>query len=119
MLEIPKIKTLNEFQDAAQVTMRESKSKEMALCNWAMGLAGESGELVDMLKKVIFHDHPLDKEKVVKEIGDVLWYIAILAKELDVTLEEIGQRNIEKLYRRYSEGKFTPAQSMGKNEAAE
>lgn len=69
----------------------------------AMGLAGETGEVVDLLKKVIFHGKPLTEElraKLILEMGDVLWYFALLAKLVDVPLETIIERNVVKLVER-------------------
>jgi NTP pyrophosphatase (non-canonical NTP hydrolase) len=76
----------------------------MPYANYGMGMAGEAGEASDLLKKIVFHGHAMDKEKVIKEIGDVLWYIAATATKLGVSLEEVAIRNIEKLRARYPEG---------------
>lgn len=78
---------------------------------WAMGLAGEAGEVADYLKKVFGHGHPLDREKVRKELGDVRWYGAVLAAAFDFTEEEIEQANVAKLRARYPLG-FTVAGSL-------
>lgn len=70
----------------------------------SMGLAGESGELVDMLKKWVGHGHELNLTDVEKELGDILWYIAEIATTLDLSLDEIAQKNEAKLKARYPEG---------------
>lgn len=80
-----------------------SKNETMALWNLT-GLTGESGEVAEMLKKVIFHRHELDKEKLTKELGDVLWYLSMLALQYDIPLTTIMEKNIEKLRARYPEG---------------
>jgi NTP pyrophosphatase (non-canonical NTP hydrolase) len=69
-----------------------------------MGLAGESGECIDYVKKNIFQFHDIDHDKLIEELGDVLWYAAELAAGLGVTLEEVADRNIQKLMRRYPVG---------------
>ena len=83
------------------------------LANFGMGLAGEAGEVCDALKKVVFHDHPLDKDKLIEELGDVLWYVAALAATIDVPLEVIARRNAKKLEERYPAG-FDPLRSRNR-----
>ena len=74
------------------------------LINALMGLSGESGEAIDLLKKHLFHHHDLDKEKLILELGDIAWYLAEAATSLDISLEEILTKNIEKLKKRYPDG---------------
>lgn len=74
------------------------------LCWSAMGISGEAGEVTDYLKKVVFHSHELNKEKLAEELGDVLWYLASTAEIIGYSLEEIAEMNIEKLKKRYPEG---------------
>ncbi len=83
------------------------------LANFGMGLAGEAGEVCDALKKVVFHDHPLDKDKLVEELGDVLWYVAALAFTIDIPLEVVARRNTFKLEQRYPGG-FDPDRSRNR-----
>ncbi len=69
-----------------------------------MGLVGEAGEVAEKMKKVLRdNDGVISEEKreeITKELGDVLWYIANLSKELNVSLEDVAQKNIEKLQSR-------------------
>ncbi len=74
------------------------------LVNAVMGLCGESGEATDIVKKHLFHGHELDRDALIKELGDVAWYLAEAATALDLPLEAIFERNIEKLRRRYPDG---------------
>lgn len=69
-----------------------------------LGLAGESGELLDLFKKWIFHSKPLDEDHAKKELGDVLWYVAEIAHSLGWNLDEIMAMNVDKLKARYPEG---------------
>lgn len=69
-----------------------------------LGMCGESGEVADYLKKYIFHEHPLDLEIVKKELGDVLWYIALCCDAINISIDEIMQINIDKLKKRYPDG---------------
>ncbi len=57
-----------------------------------------------MVKKAFFHGHELDRDKVKKELGDVLWYVAVMADALDMPLGDVAQHNIDKLAQRYPEG---------------
>lgn len=77
---------------------------------WSLGLTGEAGEFADLMKKVHGHGHELDLEKAKKELGDVLWYLAVLADSLGLTLSEVAKANVAKLRARYPDG-FTVAAS--------
>lgn len=72
--------------------------------NGILGLCGETGEVSDHIKKHVFQGHELNKDKLVNELGDVCWYIAILAKSLNVDLETVMEKNVEKLKKRYPDG---------------
>lgn len=74
------------------------------LLNGCLGLAGESGELLDMFKKWIFHRKELDEEHAKKEVGDVCWYLAMICESMGWNLDEIFQMNVDKLIARYPEG---------------
>jgi NTP pyrophosphatase (non-canonical NTP hydrolase) len=80
-----------------------------------MGVAGESGEVCDYIKKIIFHGHELDKNKIIKECGDVLWYIALIADGINVDMDTIAQTNINKLKARYPDG-FDEERSKNRSE---
>lgn len=83
------------------------KSKSTMLNAAALGLTGEGGEFADQIKKILFHAHPLTRElrdKLVLEVGDVLFYCALAAEALDVDLDTIIQANMEKLNNRYPNG---------------
>jgi len=105
--------TPNEYQELAARTAGQFKSDNEAFCNWALGLAGEAGEVADYLKKVIFHGHELDREVLKKELGDVSWYLALTAKQAGLTLEEVMEHNIAKLKARYPEG-FSSERSVNR-----
>lgn len=93
---------MTEYQRLAART--SNTTGEDAICNGCLGLAGECGEVVDLYKKHRYQGHELDKEKMVEELGDVLWYVAEIANGLNVRLGTIARRNIDKLRRRYPEG---------------
>ena len=94
---------INEYEKLAMATLNKNIKKEDILINSAMGLCGESGEVIDLIKKHLFQGHELNKDDLVKELGDVAWYLAEAAYALDVSLEEICQKNIEKLKKRFPE----------------
>jgi NTP pyrophosphatase (non-canonical NTP hydrolase) len=105
----------NEYQVLAARTRAHDLNDREALSMAALGLAGESGECADYVKKHLYHGHPLDRDKAVKELGDVLWYVAIMAKEIGVELSEVAEKNIAKLRARYPEG-FSTERSMNRSE---
>lgn len=82
----------------------EEQNTEQKLTMGAMGLAGEAGEVVDYLKKVVFHKKPLDKEKLILELGDCHWYLEYLSAALGVTTEYVLQKNTDKLKLRFPNG---------------
>lgn len=106
---------LDDYKEQVRRTWTRStdwNTKEQILLS-AMGMAGESGEVVDLYKKVLFHGHEINYDDLIDETGDVLWYVAAMALALDVSLEEIAKRNIEKLKKRYPK-KFTNEESINR-----
>ncbi len=95
---------INEYQKLAMRTVNPKLDKNSVLINGVMGLCGESGEAIDIVKKWFAQGHDLDREHLIKELGDIAWYLAETATALDVSLEEVFRGNIEKLQRRYPEG---------------
>ncbi len=106
---------LDEYQQLSSRTLGMDRTLEQQLANAALGLTGEAGEVAEVIKKHLFHATPLDKEALVKELGDCLWYIAAFGTVLGLSLDDIGQRNIDKLKKRYPEG-FDTERSRNRNE---
>ena len=96
--------TINEYQQLALRTLNPALEKKDVLINGVMGLCGEAGEAIDLVKKHLAQGHELDREALLKELGDVAWYLAETAYALDADLESVLAGNIEKLRRRYPEG---------------
>ena len=96
--------TINEYQKLAMTTLNPALSPKDVLINGVMGLCGESGEAIDLVKKHLAQGHELDREKLAKELGDVAWYLAETATAIGYPLEELLQMNIDKLRARYPEG---------------
>lgn len=92
-----------EYQTLSKRTMPK-EINGMAKSNYAMGLTGEAGETVDLIKKEVHHGHELDQDKLKKELGDVLHYLAGIATMYGLNLEDIAVTNIEKLAKRYPNG---------------
>lgn len=103
--------TINEYQKLAMTTLNPALSEKEVLLNGVMGLCGESGEAIDLVKKWMMQGHELDKAHLAKELGDVAWYLAETATAIGYDLETILQANIDKLKARYPEG-FTADRSM-------
>lgn len=103
--------TLDEYQRLAARTMG-TRTPSDQLSNMALGLAGEAGETADMLKKHLFHGKALDVDELVKELGDVLWYVAGMASAVGASLDDVAQRNVDKLRRRYPDGFSVEASAM-------
>lgn len=80
---------LVEYQQLALRTAAPHPDKNTALTTWALGLCGESGKVADLVKKHVGHGHPLDKQKLLKELGDVAWYVVVMANEIDFEVERV------------------------------
>ena len=108
--------TPNEYQKLAMHTNDGKATTRLAesfsfswvdngsLLNGCLGLSGETGEFCDMIKKAVFHEKEFDEEHAKKELGDCLWYVAMICESFGWNLEEIMEMNTEKLKARYPEG---------------
>lgn len=103
--------TVNEYQKLAMTTLNRELSDRDILINGVMGLCGEAGEAIDIVKKHLAHGHPLDRSHLIEELGDIAWYIAETATALGVELDDVFAGNIAKLKARYPEG-FDKERSM-------
>lgn len=107
--------TANEYQQLAQRTSNTHLSSSK-IENALFGLAGEVGELHDHYKKYVYQGHSFDRAHMIREAGDVAWYLAELASGLGCTLDEVFQANIDKLEKRYPGAVFDPEKSMNRTE---
>ena len=107
--------TINEYQRLAMTTLNPALDQKDVLINGVMGLCGESGEAIDIVKKWLAQGHSLDREKLIKELGDIAWYLAETAWALEVPLEDVLQGNIDKLKARYPEG-FDTGRSLNRTD---
>ena len=102
---------VNDYQKEAMTLLNPALTEKDVLMNALMGLCGESGEAIDLMKKHLYQGHDLDKEKLVKELGDIAWYLAEAATGLNIDLSEVLQSNLDKLHARYPQG-FSTERSM-------
>lgn len=96
--------TINEYQKNALRTANKNLTPFQQLENGIMGLNGEAGECIDILKKHLFQGHELEQEHIAKELGDIAWYLALSADAIGYDLETIMQMNVNKLRARYPDG---------------
>lgn len=95
---------MNDYQVLAMRTINTDLSRDETLLNGCMGLCGEAGEVIDILKKHRGQGHPLNRKRMLEELGDVMWYVAEIAHSLDADLDDVCKDNIAKLGKRYPEG---------------
>ncbi|NPU90220.1 MAG: nucleoside triphosphate pyrophosphohydrolase family protein [Fervidobacterium sp.] len=96
--------TFDSYQDFAKTTARKIVSDNECLLITAIALAGESGELCNKIKKIVYHGHQIDISDIIEELGDILWYIANFCNYYNISLDNIAAKNIEKLKARYPAG---------------
>ncbi len=104
---------INEYQKKAMEFLNPQLNEKDILINGVMGLCGEAGEVIDIVKKHLAQGHELNKDKIIEELGDVLWYVAEVAYVLNVKLEDVFTLNIEKLSKRYKNG-FSVSDSINR-----
>lgn len=100
--------TLEEYQKQALTTVIATDNEFRDLLHWVLGINGEAGEIAEKVKKIIRDKNAIvseeDKAELAKEVGDVLWYLAVFAHHLDIPLEKIAQQNLDKLQSRKKRG---------------
>ncbi|WP_110954753.1 nucleoside triphosphate pyrophosphohydrolase family protein [Anaerosinus massiliensis] len=93
-----------DTEEYQKLAMRTASEKCYDLSNVGLGLAGESGEVADLIKKHLHQGHDLDKDQLIKELGDICWYIALCCELMGMKLEDVLIGNVEKLKKRYPNG---------------
>lgn len=111
-----KTMTFEEYQTLAKRTMSRALDQREQLTMTALGLVGEAGECSEAIKKHLFHGHPLDRAALARELGDVLWYLTMLADACELELATVAEQNIAKLKARYPDG-FSPQSSLERRES--
>lgn len=92
------------FRQFVSMLFQSRNKGTEGLLHAAVGLSGESGEVLDHIKKLWVYDRPLDREQVIEEMGDVFHYFTMLMIGMDVSLKEIMEGNVAKLIKRYPNG---------------
>jgi NTP pyrophosphatase (non-canonical NTP hydrolase) len=107
--------TFDEYATEARRTAGPDLGDTDRMILAALGVAGESGEFVDLVKKHVYHGHQLNFDKYISELGDILWYVALGARALGIPLAQIAEYNVVKLRKRYPDG-FTSERSINRGE---
>ncbi len=95
---------LKEYQKLCELTARKGENVNDELCNWGLGVSGEAGDIASCIKKLVFHKNDAIKEGIKENIGDLLWYTAMICNSLGWDFSEVLEENIKKLKERYPQG---------------
>lgn len=106
---------IKEFQEKSRRTLNKELTQNEQLSNMCMGLGGEIGEVIDIVKKHLYQGHKLELEKIINECGDVMFYLVNLCNILDINIEDVLIYNHNKLLKRYPTG-FEVERSVNRNE---
>lgn len=94
-----------------EAQVKRTLNNDTPLAVLALGIAGEAGEVAELIKKYLGHGHTLYRNELLKELGDVLWYITAVAMSQGSTLDEVMRINVDKLRKRYPDG-FKPVATI-------
>lgn len=108
-----------QYSELALRTAKQFDGENMDLMHAAAGMAGEAGEVVDAVKKIIFYGKPVDRKHLIEEMGDQLWYINLMISKLDSSWSEVFEVNIAKLEARYPGLRFDADKAINRNTDAE
>ncbi len=105
---------IKEYQETCKMTAKKCENDKLEICNWGLGLAGEAGDVVSCIKKVVFHENEMIKDGIRENVGDMMWYTAMICNFYDWSLDEILGENLEKLEKRYASGGFSLKEAQRK-----
>lgn len=105
--------TTEEFRIVCQNTRNNDLDIRDQILNAGMGIGGEAGEIVDLLKKHVFHSHVVTRSQLTEELGDLLYYVDWLMEVANLNLADVMQANADKLALRYPSG-FDPERSINR-----
>lgn len=112
-MEENKVNTLKDYQDMCKATAKKFETSEKEILTWGLGIAGEAGDVASCIKKTFAHDN--DQRAGIREnIGDSLWYAAMICNFFNWNMQDVLDENIEKLKKRYPQG-FTTAAAKRNN----
>lgn len=94
---------LKEYQELCKSSAKKFDTKEKEILTWGLGFAGEAGDVANCIKKTFAHDND-QKHGIRENIGDTLWYAAMICNFFNWDMQEVLQENIEKLKKRFPDG---------------
>lgn len=98
---------IKEYQEACLKTAKKLEDKDKEISLWGLGVAGEAGDVASCIKKTIFHENKNVLDGARENIGDMMWYVAMICNFYGWSLDEILDENLEKLKKRYASGGFS------------
>lgn len=105
---------LKDYQELAKTTAKKEEDPDKEICFWGLGVVGEAGDISSCIKKLVFHKNESIKEGIRENIGDMMWYTAMICNFFNWNLQEILNENIEKLKKRHPQGfTYETAQRKG------
>ena len=105
---------IKEYQEMCKKTAKKCGNDELEICNWGLGLAGEAGDVTSCIKKSVFHKNDKILNGIRENIGDMMWYTAMICNFYNWDLDEILSENLEKLNKRYASGGFSLEEAQRK-----
>lgn len=108
--------TFNDYQALTDRAIPEHTSKKDAILHWCIGLSEEVGETLSVVKHHYYGGEDLNREELVKEIGDILWYAAALCRECNISMDAVAKLNAEKLMYRFPDNEFDNKRSEQRHE---
>lgn len=111
--------TLENYQRLTNRAIPDHDNKKDAILHWCIGLSEEVGETMNVIKHHFYGGEPLDKEALVKETGDVLWYLTALCREAGINIDAVAELNMAKLMHRYPDKEFDENRSIHRHELEE
>lgn len=108
--------TFDQYQRASARTINTDLGYQDQLANAGLGISDEAGEVAGLVKKMLYQGHPANPIKIANEMGDVLWYLALLATTMDFSLGDVAEANVKKLEQRYPKG-FSAADSINRGDS--
>jgi len=108
--------TFDQYQRASARTINTDLGYQEQLANAGLGISDEAGEVAGLVKKMLYQGHPANPIKIANEMGDVLWYLALLATTMGFSLGDVAEANVKKLEQRYPKG-FSAADSINRGDS--
>lgn len=110
---------INQYAATQAKLIKPMQTKTLSAVHMALGIGGEAGEVIDLIKKPFAYEREFDRIKITEEIGDLMFYISGLLGALDISWDEVLEGNVAKLATRYKTGSFSNEQALNRDTAAE